>query len=208
MNSIDFEAGWPRGTGVTVLTVGHGQGPLESLLKTLTARQVQTVIDVRSKPYSRAEHFSRPSLEPALTDKGFSYRWSGQLLGQRPDGAEFYDSEGYTLYEPLSQQKWFMRAIGEIEHAAERERVCLLCVEEKPEDCHRYGLLGQVLVGRGAKVLHARRDGRLESQQDVAHRLGVTQTSLFGGSEPVPWRSHVPMQAGHSATSDAVDHDW
>jgi len=188
---------WKRGTGVTVRTFGHGQGPLEPFLARLAEHGVELVLDVRSVPYANhAPHFSRPELEAALRGRGVRYEWVGELLGQRPSGDEFYDEEGHTLYEHVAAQKWFLKAIGQVEHLAGDAVVALVCVEEPPENCHRLGLLGRVLAERGARVLHVRRDGRVESQVDVEHRTGQTQDSLFEAA-PRPWRSHVPMRGGH-----------
>jgi uncharacterized protein (DUF488 family) len=196
-----------RGTGVTLKTLGHAHDPLERFINALKDHQIGLVIDVRSRPWiKRAQHFNREALDPALDEKGIDYLWLGEHLGQRPEGDQFYDGEGYALYEPISQEPWFLKAIGRVEYEAERRRLALVCLEEEPERCHRYHLLGRVLVERGAEVEHIRRDGRIESQSEVAQRLGEAQTSLLNELNEV-WRSPEPMPGGHGIprTSDGLD---
>jgi uncharacterized protein (DUF488 family) len=197
-----------RGTGVTVGTVGHAHHPFEHYVELLQQHDIALVVDVRSRPYIRhAPHYNREALDPALTERGFEYLYLGEHLGQRPEGDRFYDDEGHTLYGEVAKEPWFLKAIGRVEFEAERQRVVLTCLEEEPERCHRYHLLGKVLCDRGARVLHVRRDGTVESQQEVSQRRGEGQASLFGDAEPQMWRSPDPMRGGHARAS-ADEDDW
>jgi uncharacterized protein (DUF488 family) len=194
---VDLRADLPGGTGVTVWTVGHVHHSWDHYRELLESVGIKLVVDVRSRPYSRyAEQFNREQLEPALERIGLEYLWLGQRLGQRPRGEEFYDAEGYVLYERLAAQKWFLKDIGRIEYEASQQRVALTCLEEEPERCHRYWLLGKFLVERGAEVCHLRHDGLVERQGDIDHRLGLTQVSLFTQT-PSVWRSPMPMRDAH-----------
>lgn len=185
-----------------VWTVGHVHHTMELYLDLLAQHGIQVVCDVRSVPYSRhAPQFNREELESTLESSGVRYEYLGERLGGRPDGAEFYDDDGRTLYEPLVAQRWFLKDIGRIEHLAERDCVALTCVEEQPERCHRYYLLGKVLADRGAEVVHIRRDGGLTTQHDVAQMLGEGQESLFS-DEPKVWRSPIPMRDGHGVIKE------
>lgn len=193
----DLRADLPGGTGVTMWTLGHAHHAWDHYLALLGSTGIELVVDIRSRPYSRyAEHFNRERLQTALESAGLRYLWLGKRLGQRPASDEFYDAEGYVLYGRLAAQKWFLKDIGRIEHEAGQQRVALTCLEEEPERCHRYWLLGKLLVERGADVRHIRRNGSIERQAEVGHRLGVTQESLF---EPAPgvWRSPMPMRDAH-----------
>lgn len=177
----------------TVYTVGHSHDPEAQFLALLRQHGISLVVDVRSRPWiKRAQHFNREAIEPALRAVEIDYLWLGDHLGGRPDCDRFYDSEGYALYQPISEEPWFMKAIGQVEYEAERRAVALVCLEEEPERCHRYHLLGRALRARELEVCHLRRDGQIESQAAVAERLGEGQTSLLAG-EPV-WRSLTPQR--------------
>lgn len=194
---MSLDAELPSGTE-TIWTLGHASLPIDAYLRLLRGCQIDLVVDVRSRPFARwAEHFNGEQLEPALRDADINYWWRGELLGQRPAGADFYDAEGHTVYARLLEQKWFMKAIGELEHAAKSQRIALTCIEENPADCHRYLLLGRLLVQRGHEVLHIRKSGRVSRQQDVAMLRGEGQGALFGEPEEEVWRSPKPMRLGH-----------
>jgi uncharacterized protein (DUF488 family) len=185
----------PRSEGATptVYTLGHTQGSFEAFADVLRRRQITLAIDVRSKPWLRwAKQFNKEAMETLLPQLGVEYLWLGEHLGGRPDGDQFYDSEGYALYQPISEQPWFLKAIGRVEYEAERRPVAMVCVEEAPERCHRYHLLGRVLRKREMNVVHIRRNGVLEGQSAVAARIGEGQVSLLGDI-PI-WCSSEPQR--------------
>ena len=161
------------------------------------------MIDVRSRPFMRfAPEYNRGALEAALRERGMTYEFMGDDLGQRPHEDRFYDAEGHTLYDVIAAEPSFERAIERLEREAPSRRIALTCVEEEPERCHRYHLIGRVLQRRGVGVEHIRRDGTIETQEEVGRRIGEDQTALFER----PWRSPFPMQGGHGrGPSDAED---
>jgi uncharacterized protein (DUF488 family) len=174
-----------------VYTVGHSHHSLEHLLSLLREHEIELLIDVRSRPGARhAPHFNKNRLEGELASAPVDYLWLGEKLGGRPDDEQLYDSQGYALYEPMSKQEWFMKAIGQAEYEAERRPTALLCLEE-PERCHRYHLLGKLLAQRELEVLHIRRDGVVETQAQVAERVGEGQIPLIG---EVVWKSVTPQR--------------
>jgi Domain of unknown function DUF488 len=184
---------FPPGTGVRLWTLGHAHHRFEEVLKLLRSHEIELVVDVRSRPWVKwAGHFNREELEPALVRGGLEYAWRGDTLGGIPEGDRFYDEAGYTLYEPLVQEQWFMKGIAWVEYQAERCRLALICLEDEPERCHRHVLLARVLTERGAEVINVRGNGSIESYRDVELRLGRGQASLF---EPIGvWRSPAPMR--------------
>jgi uncharacterized protein (DUF488 family) len=182
-----------EGSSPTVFTFGHGQGRFEEFTDALAVREITLVVDVRSKPWLKwAKQFNKEEMEALLPRAGIEYLWLGEHLGGRPDGDQFYDADDHALYQPISEQPWFLKAIGQVEYEAERRGVALVCVEELPEKCHRYHLLGRVLREREMNVAHIRRNGASESQSAVAERIGEGQASLLGAT-PV-WRSPEPQR--------------
>ncbi len=83
----------------SIYTIGHSNQELASFLALLTMHGVEVVVDVRSAPYSRyAPQFDKRALETAVVGAGMRYLYLGKELGGRPDGAEFYDSDGRAIY--------------------------------------------------------------------------------------------------------------
>ena len=68
-----------------LFTIGHGDLPIDELLRNLDAHHVRTVLDVRSQPHSsHAPQYNKHELEAELVAAGISYRWLGNHLGGRP----------------------------------------------------------------------------------------------------------------------------
>ncbi|HET9184778.1 MAG TPA: DUF488 domain-containing protein, partial [Solirubrobacterales bacterium] len=99
----------------TIWTIGHSNHDLDGFLALLVPERIETVIDVRSSPYSRfAPHFNREPLAPALTDAGIAYYFQGAALGGRPEDPAHYDAEGHALYGPMSERPQFRAAINSL----------------------------------------------------------------------------------------------
>lgn len=142
---------------------------------------IQLVIDVRSKPYSRFRHFNREPLQERLSNQGIEYLYLGEELGGHPVKDEYYNSGGRVMYERLASSRKFRNGISKVVDESERCVCAVLCAEEDPADCHRHPLLATMLLERGAKVLHIRRDG---SVQDAA-KMGKSDSRQLAMFEPV-----------------------
>src|SRR5262249_55566804 len=114
----------------TILTIGHSNHSIEKLVGLLEANNVEVVVDTRSQPYSRyTSQFNREALESAIAAAGMRYLYLGRELGGRPDGGEFYDSEGRVLYRKVAESGMFREGIERVRAGSERYRVALLCAE-------------------------------------------------------------------------------
>jgi uncharacterized protein (DUF488 family) len=172
----------------TIWTVGHSNHDWDSFRALLAPERIETILDVRSYPYSRhAPQFNREPLAAALSDTGIAY-FQGTALGGRPESAEHYDDEGHALYGPMAERPQFRAAINSLLAGAADQRLALLCACGKPEDCHRRLLVGRVLTEHGAHLRHILPDGSTSEESEVKLPAEEEQTNLFGGSAPA-WRS-------------------
>lgn len=181
-------------TMMTVFTVGHSNHPLEVFLDLLKRHGIALVADVRSSPYSGyASHFDKEAIERALEAVGIEYVYLGDSVGGRPEGEEFYDAEGYVLYDRVAGSGRFQRGVDRLVDRVRAGRVAVLCGEEDPTDCHRRLLVGRVLAERGVEVVHLRGDGRVQSEREVADEEAFRKTrgqmTLFDVEDPDRWRS-------------------
>jgi uncharacterized protein (DUF488 family) len=179
-----------------LFSIGHSNHALEDFLALLKQHGIQVLVDVRSAPYSRyASQFDREALERALKDAGLSYLFLGRELGGRPEGEEFYDTEGHVLYSQVAEAAFFEEGLERLKQGRARHRVAMMCSEEDPAVCHRYLLISRVLAERGIAVGHIRGDGRLESEADVAAaNPEAQQPLLFAELEDAAWRSPRPIR--------------
>ncbi|MBN2294463.1 MAG: DUF488 domain-containing protein [Pirellulales bacterium] len=177
-----------------IFTIGHSNHSPEFFLELLAGHGVEVVVDVRSSPYARySKHFNRQPLEKLLCGSDLKYLFLGDVLGGRPQGHEFYDEQGYVLYDRLASSPSFVAGIERLLQAARISCICLLCGEEDPSECHRRLLLGRVLSDHGVEVLHIRGDGRTQSEAELTEELQFQKTkgqmTLFDTDEPKEWKS-------------------
>src|SRR5829696_9023919 len=115
-----------------ILTIGHSNYSLEAFIELLRAHRIEVLVDVRSQPYSKyTPHFESRALKESLPAAGIKYLFMGKELGGRPDGDEFYDSEGFVLYSRLAESPLFLEGISRLESGMEQGlRVAIMCSEE------------------------------------------------------------------------------
>ena len=167
---------------VPILTIGYGQRSLADLVAQVKNHGVMFIIDVRSNPVSKFQpEFGKSELEPFLKTSGIQYVFMGDTLGGRPSDATCY-KDGHVVYDVVREREFFKTGINRLLHASDGgHRICLLCAERKPEDCHRSKLIGVALQQLGYGVTHIDANNSLASNDQVLARLEVPQGSLFPG---------------------------
>jgi uncharacterized protein (DUF488 family) len=164
-----------RSAACELLTIGHPGG--RSLRGFAQGAGVTAVADVRSVPFSRwCPWFSGKALAQHLAGEAIVYIALGDALGGRPRDPRLY-RDGVADYEAMAAREEFaagpQRVVDEMAH----HRVCLLCAEREPLDCHRCLLVGRALAARGLALGHIRPDGTIESHATTEQRL----LALAGG---------------------------
>ena len=154
-----------------VFSIGHSNIPLERFLAMLRDAGVNLIADVRTVPYSRfAPWFSQKQLAASLSARGIGYAAAGDALGGRPHDQSLY-RDGVADYEKMAAQPEFQAGLDHVVDAAARARVCLLCAEREPLDCHRCLLVARRLAGRGLAVSHILHNGSIEPHATTEQRL-------------------------------------
>lgn len=152
-----------------LFTIGHSTHEFAKFLGLLKQHRIEVVADVRSRPYSRFEWFSRSALEKALKENGIRYVFLGEELGARREERECYIGLRAD-YDLISLTSAFQSGMKRLRTGVEEYRVALMCSEREPLDCHR-----TVLVCRHAKrfadISHIHADGSLESHADAEVRM-------------------------------------
>ena len=161
-----------------VFTVGHSNHSAAKVVGLLQGNGIEVLVDIRSRPYSSA-------LEAVLAKGGIGYLFLCGELGGRPDGKEFYDSEGRVNYTLVERSRLFLDGIKRLEQEIRTRTVALLCSEEDPARCHRRLLVGRVLEERGITLLHIRGDGSIVTEDEMD---GI-QPALFPEREASPRKS-------------------
>jgi len=180
--------------GPGLFTIGHSNQALDHFLGLLQQHGIEAVADARSVPWSRhVPHFNAKALGAALAEYAIEYVPFGPDLGGRPEGDQFYDEQGHVLYGRLAASPAFQEGLDRVLAAAQTSRIALLCSEEDPARCHRHLLIGRVLRQRGVPVSHIRRDGRIETEVDLAtSETGEVHQAILFDDDP-QWRSPRPI---------------
>jgi uncharacterized protein (DUF488 family) len=154
-----------------LLSIGHSNIPAERFIALLRAAGADAVADVRSVPFSRfCPWFSAKNLAPLLAREGIGYRAYGEALGGRPRQAIFY-CNGVADYEAMARQPQFTAGLDRLMADAAHSRLCLMCAERDPLDCHRCLLVARALAERQLTVGHILFDGSVEPHAATERRL-------------------------------------
>jgi uncharacterized protein (DUF488 family) len=164
-----------------IMTIGYGNRALDEFIRLLKKESVQFLIDVRSSPYSRFKpEFSGEPLEQALRRAGIRYLFMGDSLGGRPGDESCYE-DGHVIYDRVQTREFFQAGIERLRRASDHDfRVCLLCSEVRPGDCHRSKLIGVALARLGVHVVHFGPSDEHLTQAQVISGLESLQGDLFG----------------------------
>ena len=155
-----------RIAGRTLYTIGHSTMGFSEFLALIRPESappdIDMVIDVRSKPFSRrAPWAKRDDLLADLPPLGVAYVWLGHLLGGLPPDAKFYGPGHKVDYPRLSRSRAYQSGLYELlKFIAWGRRAVIMCSEEDPATCHRKLLVAQSLhdLALGLKIVHIRRN--------------------------------------------------
>jgi uncharacterized protein (DUF488 family) len=126
-----------------IYTLGTSTHDSEEFIELLRHYHVETVVDVRSFPQSRFEHFNQENLANILKEAGFHYVYLGKELGGFRKG-------GYLAYtKSISYQEGVLR----LEQIGRQSTSAFICAERFPWKCHRR-FIASTLQQRGWQVVH------------------------------------------------------
>ncbi len=154
-------------------SIGHSNIPVDRFVTMLREAGANTVVDVRSVPSSRRfPWFSKTNLEARLARDGIAYTAMGDALGGRPSDDGLY-RDRIADYEAMAREPQYQAGIDRLIDAAAKSRVCMMCAEREPLDCHRCLLVTRSLTEPGFTVGHILHDGTIESHAETEQRLSA-----------------------------------
>jgi uncharacterized protein (DUF488 family) len=139
-----------RKEGVVLWTIGHSNRAIGKFLALLGEHRIEALVDVRSFPTSKIEHFKREEMERWLPEHGIEYFWLGKELGGYRRGG----------YEAHMKTELFREGVEKLLEFAKERRVCIMCMEKNPKYCHRR-FLTAYMERRGVEVIHILKEGQV-----------------------------------------------
>lgn len=140
-------------SGSSTIWMGGYEGRTwESIASALGAQGIRCVVDVRARPFSRRPGFSAGQLARGLAVLGVEYV-SIPELGCTPDHRRELrkggGAHGAAYRERLAQN---VAALQQLVALARSRRVLTLCMERRPQQCHR-AVLAERLAADGFHVV-------------------------------------------------------
>ncbi len=128
-----------RQKGRQLYTIGYAGHSLDSFIKVLQAKQISLVIDIRMTPISRKKGFSKSALSQAVEAAGMTYQHLRALGSPKELRKNLYAQGDYETFfnafrTYLGSQRESLRQAAEL---VSTRPVCLMCVEQCPDECHR-----------------------------------------------------------------------
>ena len=183
-----------------LFSIGHSNIPADRFIAMLRAAGANAIADVRTTPASRHfPWFARKNLAARLEREGMAYLTYGETLGGRPRDAALY-RDGVADYEAMARQPDYQAGITRLIADAARHRVCMMCAEREPLDCHRCLLVARTLAARGLAVGHVLHDGAIEPHAATEQRL----LQRDGGSDDLFTGQDARIAAAYRRRARAV----
>lgn len=121
---------------VYIFGAGYGGRKMADFLGTLAENGIETVIDVRSIPASwHWPAFAKNNLIQSLSTIGI-----------------FYSHEGKSIGGKLKNIGFHKKIVQISKMAKQGERLCILCAESDPIECHRTTLLKPAFAKHGVEL--------------------------------------------------------
>lgn len=149
-------------------TIGYQGASLQAFVDTLKSAGVCTLVDVRHQPFSMRPEFRKAALEKSLAEAGIAYRHL-KPLGNPPDSRDAAKAGDQARYRDLFQAHLGLpparAAMDEVVALCGQGAAALMCLERKPEDCHRSMVADRIAALSGLAVAHLHPAGNPPAEQ-------------------------------------------
>lgn len=156
----------------TIYTIGHSIYEIEDFVKLLKQNQINTIVDVRSTPYSKfAPQYNRETLKEYLKQNSICYIFMGNLLGARYEDKTLLFDDGKVDFKKVQETKNFQDGVMRLQKGIEKGySISLMCSEKEAFDCHRFGLISEFLSKKSIEINHIYPD-KVVLQQELEQKL-------------------------------------
>lgn len=157
----------------TIYTIGHSSYPLEQFLMLLKKYSINSVVDVRSVPFSRyVPYYNKDDIRRFLSARGIHCIYMGKELGAIREDRSLYSENGFLDFNKVQQDPLFKEGINRLVTGIDKGyTISIMCTEKDPIDCHRSIIIGKVLHSLHFEVRHILDDSSFETQEQLESRL-------------------------------------
>jgi len=157
----------------SLFSIGHGNKKIDIFLQELKSFNIDYLVDVRSKPYSKFNpHFNQNDLKYFLKQYNIKYLFLGDLIGGLPDDKSCYNENGKVDYQLLKDKDFFIQGLDRLITAHDKQlRITVMCSETNPRECHRSKLIGKELLKYDIDINHIINKNSLKTQSELNKEL-------------------------------------
>lgn len=149
----------------TIFTIGYAAKTIDSFVAALKKNGVTSIVDVRTSPFSAAfPMFNRDALKSTLKGHGIAYLSFADEFGARRVEKDVYvdsfDLKTESCVKRVSFEKVykldvFQQGVQRIHTAYSKgHKVCFMCSEKRPSDCHRFIMVASYFKPLGFDVVN------------------------------------------------------
>lgn len=158
----------PVGKPIPLATIGYQATTVPAFLNSLTGEGVELLVDVRAVASSRRPGFAKSALSANLASAGIDYlhlRGLGTPADGRAAARAGRHREMHDIFREHLRTEEAQAALDSLEQIVRSgARVCLLCFEAEPAECHRRLVVEALVHERGLSL--AVTDLRPEPEED------------------------------------------
>ncbi|MCI0330676.1 MAG: DUF488 domain-containing protein [candidate division Zixibacteria bacterium] len=126
---------------IKLFTIGYGKKPLDLFCTIIQGNGIRKIIDTRQNPnFIGSGEYRASKLRPIVEEKlGIEYQQIKEFAPTSKIRRNFRQTSDWTGYVQEYTLLLRSRPIPEIfdQITADCNRICLLCAEATPEECHR-----------------------------------------------------------------------
>ena len=139
-----------------IFTIGHSTHTIDKFISMLKQHNVNTIVDVRSVPYSRFNsQYNQEGLKAKLKENGICYVFMGQELGARYEDESLLFEDGKVDFKKVQNTENFLKGVERLKKGIQKGySISLMCSEKNPIECHRFGLVSEYLSKNDFEIAH------------------------------------------------------
>ena len=141
-----------------IMTIGYEHHTPQSFVDRLQRNNVGVLVDVRERPISRKKGFSKTRLAQLLSDSGIGYVHIKRLGSPAAIRHDLYHTGQHEEFfrEFTRYLEGEIESLEEVICLSRESRVCLMCVEQMPEVCHRHVVADAIKqrLGQEVQIVH------------------------------------------------------
>lgn len=155
-----------------IYTIWHSTYPIGEFIEMLQAYHIQTLVDVRSLPWShRFPQYNSETLSDTLQQHGVRYIYLKDLWGLRKVQPDSHNSarhnKSFQWYADYMQTDQRKQTVTELEQIATSSTTAYMCAEAVWRRCHR-SMISDRLKASGRTVYHIMSKSKLSEHPYTA----------------------------------------